>query len=78
MKMIQTLDNGQGKTVNPLPGRGRNRPARFDPRQTFQQMDRFRPSFKEAVLTTGTVRDHRLACRLPRDPVQKSVRQVGI
>lgn len=78
MKMIQTLDHRQGKPVNPLPGRGWNRPARLDPRQAFQQMDRFRPLFEEAVLTTGTVGNHRSACRLPRDPVQKTIRQAGM
>ena len=75
MEMIQTLDHSQRKPVNPLPGQGRNRPARLHPGKTLQQVDRFRPPFEKAVLTTGTVGDDRFIFCLLRDPVQKTVRQ---
>jgi hypothetical protein len=78
MKMIQTLDHGQREPAGPLPERGRNLPARLYPRQTFQKMDRFHTPLEEAVLTTDTVRDRRPVFPFTGDPIQETIRQVGI
>ena len=77
-KMIQTLDRGQNEAAGPLSERGRNLPARLYPRQTFQKMDRFHTPLEEAVLTTGTVRDRRPVFPFTGDPIQETIRHVGV